>query len=187
MDAFLVLDLGVDVIDGIGAPNLESYGLAGEGFEEDLHIGDLSRKIKRFSEQQMILIDEIGREEYIGPNILPQEPDFLLNLNRELSSSILILLLKESNLVTNFQPLTPNKMKPALCKHRFIILTCLPFGAAELHLLVLVLELQINKMRRPVEAWKKKTLKKCVGTANLQATSVRVSFFIASLELSFSH
>merc|ERR1712093_748763 len=36
-DAFLVLDLGLDGIDGVGALNLEGDGLAGESLDEDLH------------------------------------------------------------------------------------------------------------------------------------------------------
>jgi hypothetical protein len=33
-DAFLVLNLGLDVIDGVGRLNLESDGLAGEGLDD---------------------------------------------------------------------------------------------------------------------------------------------------------
>ena len=36
-DSFLVLDLGLDVLDGIGRLNLKSDGLSGEGFNKDLH------------------------------------------------------------------------------------------------------------------------------------------------------
>ena len=36
---FLVLDLGLDVVDGIGALDLESDGLPREGLDEDLHGG----------------------------------------------------------------------------------------------------------------------------------------------------
>jgi hypothetical protein len=36
-DALLVLDLGLDVVDGVGALDLEGDGLAGEGLDEDLH------------------------------------------------------------------------------------------------------------------------------------------------------
>jgi len=36
-DPLLVLDLGLDVLDGIGRLNLESDGLAGQGLNEDLH------------------------------------------------------------------------------------------------------------------------------------------------------
>ena len=34
---FLVLDLGLDVIDGIGRFHLEGDGLSGEGLDKDLH------------------------------------------------------------------------------------------------------------------------------------------------------
>jgi hypothetical protein len=36
-DAFLVLDLGLDVIDGVSGLDFESDVLAGEGADEDLH------------------------------------------------------------------------------------------------------------------------------------------------------
>ncbi|KAF7078315.1 hypothetical protein CFC21_082774 [Triticum aestivum] len=36
-NALLVLDLGLDIVDGVRALNLQSDGLAGEGLHEDLH------------------------------------------------------------------------------------------------------------------------------------------------------
>merc|ERR1719412_1070185 len=36
-DALLVLDLGLDVLDGVGGLNLKGDGLASEGLDEDLH------------------------------------------------------------------------------------------------------------------------------------------------------
>ena len=36
-NTLLVLDLGLDVVDGVGGLNLEGDGLAGEGLHEDLH------------------------------------------------------------------------------------------------------------------------------------------------------
>merc|ERR1711972_513573 len=36
-DALLVLDLGLDVLDGVGRLNLKGAGLASEGLDEDLH------------------------------------------------------------------------------------------------------------------------------------------------------
>jgi len=36
-NALLVLNLGLDVVDGVGRLNLEGDGLAGEGLDEDLH------------------------------------------------------------------------------------------------------------------------------------------------------
>jgi hypothetical protein len=37
-DALLVLDLGLDVVNGVGRLHLEGDGLAGEGLNEDLHL-----------------------------------------------------------------------------------------------------------------------------------------------------
>ena len=36
-DAFLVLDLGLHVVDGVGGLDLEGDSLTGEGLDEDLH------------------------------------------------------------------------------------------------------------------------------------------------------
>ena len=45
-DALLVLDLGLDVLDGVGGLDLKGDGLASEGLDEDLHLP--IRKLKRF-------------------------------------------------------------------------------------------------------------------------------------------
>jgi len=37
-NAFLILDLGLDIVDGIGGLDLKSDGLASEGLYEDLHL-----------------------------------------------------------------------------------------------------------------------------------------------------
>ena len=36
---FLVLDFGLDVVNGIGSLHLKGDGLAGESLDEDLHVG----------------------------------------------------------------------------------------------------------------------------------------------------
>jgi len=36
-DALLILDLALDVVDGVGTLNLECDGLSSKGFDEDLH------------------------------------------------------------------------------------------------------------------------------------------------------
>ena len=36
-DALFVLDLGLDIVDGVRGLDLESDGLSSEGFNEDLH------------------------------------------------------------------------------------------------------------------------------------------------------
>ncbi len=36
-DTFLILNLGLDVIDGVGGLDLEGDSLTGEGLDEDLH------------------------------------------------------------------------------------------------------------------------------------------------------
>ena len=41
-NAFLVLDLSLDIINGVRGLNFESDGLAGEGFNEDLHLQKLA-------------------------------------------------------------------------------------------------------------------------------------------------
>jgi len=37
-DSLLVLDLGLDVVDGVGGFDLEGDGLTRKGFDEDLHL-----------------------------------------------------------------------------------------------------------------------------------------------------
>jgi len=37
-NAFLVLDLGLDVLDGVGGLDIKSDGLTGEGLDENLHL-----------------------------------------------------------------------------------------------------------------------------------------------------
>lgn len=43
-DAFLVLDLGLHVLDGVGRFDIERDGLSGQGFDEDLHRLERHRK-----------------------------------------------------------------------------------------------------------------------------------------------
>ena len=43
-NAFFVLDFTLDVLDGVGRLNFQSNGFAGEGFDEDLHFGNLFSK-----------------------------------------------------------------------------------------------------------------------------------------------
>jgi hypothetical protein len=42
-NSLLVLDLALDIVDGVGGLNLKGDGLAGEGFDEDLHLDDVMR------------------------------------------------------------------------------------------------------------------------------------------------
>ena len=37
---FLVLDFGLDIVDGVAALDLEGDGLPREGLDEDLHFGE---------------------------------------------------------------------------------------------------------------------------------------------------
>jgi len=43
-DALLVLDLGLDVVNGVGGLHLEGDGLAGEGLHKDLHLQKRTRQ-----------------------------------------------------------------------------------------------------------------------------------------------
>jgi hypothetical protein len=45
-DALLVLDLGLDILDRVGRLHLQSDGLAGQSFDEDLHRGYLQYTAK---------------------------------------------------------------------------------------------------------------------------------------------
>ena len=37
-DSLLVLDLGLDVLDGVGGLHIKSDGLSGQSLDEDLHV-----------------------------------------------------------------------------------------------------------------------------------------------------
>ncbi len=41
-DAFFVLDLGLDIVDGVGGFDFEGDGFTGEGFDEAVGRGDVS-------------------------------------------------------------------------------------------------------------------------------------------------
>ena len=62
-DALLVLDLGLDVIDGIGRFDLQSDSLTGEGLDEDLHTTAKSEN----EMESGLLLDVVIRE---GSSIL---------------------------------------------------------------------------------------------------------------------
>jgi hypothetical protein len=56
-NAFLVLDLGLDVVDGIGRLHLKGDGLAGQGLDEDLHDGPLiAIRLSDGSEYMMMMM-----------------------------------------------------------------------------------------------------------------------------------
>ena len=41
-DSFLVLDLGLDILDGVRGLNVQGDGFAGKGLNEDLHVASVS-------------------------------------------------------------------------------------------------------------------------------------------------
>ena len=43
-NSFLVLDLSLDILDGVGGLDLEGDGLARQGLHKDLHFGPFSRR-----------------------------------------------------------------------------------------------------------------------------------------------
>ena len=57
-DALLVLDLGLDVVDGVRGLHVERDGLAGQGLDKDLHS---SAKTKH-QVQGRLLLDVVVRE-----------------------------------------------------------------------------------------------------------------------------
>ena len=73
-DAFLILDLGLHVIDGVGGLNLEGDRLAGEGLDEDLHA-------TTEAEDEMesgLLLDVVIRESTAVLELLASEDEALL-------------------------------------------------------------------------------------------------------------
>ena len=62
-NALLVLDLGLDIVDGVGGLNLEGDGLAGEGLHEDLH----ATTEPQDQVESAFLLDVVVRK---GPSVL---------------------------------------------------------------------------------------------------------------------
>ena len=54
-DALLVLDLGLDIIDGVRGLNLEGDSLSGEGLNEDLHAEMWGRSL-----EEVAVVDREG-------------------------------------------------------------------------------------------------------------------------------
>ena len=52
-NSLLILNLGLDILDGVGRLDLEGNGLTREGFDKNLHPGSLAERLNRF---KLILI-----------------------------------------------------------------------------------------------------------------------------------
>jgi len=73
-DAFLILDLGLDVVDGVGRLDLQSDRLAGEGLDEDLHTtAETENQVKRG-----LLLDIVIRKSAAVLKLLAGEDEALL-------------------------------------------------------------------------------------------------------------
>ena len=73
-DALLVLDLGLDVVDGVGRLHLEGDGLAGESLDEDLHTtAEAEHKV-----EGGLLLDVVVRESAAILELLASEDQALL-------------------------------------------------------------------------------------------------------------
>jgi len=73
-DALLVLDLGLDVVDGVGRLDLESDGLAGESLDEDLHTtAEAEHKV-----EGGLLLDVVVRKSAAVLELLASEDQALL-------------------------------------------------------------------------------------------------------------
>ena len=73
-DALLVLDLGLDVVDGVGRLDLEGDGLAGESLDEDLHTtAEAEHKV-----EGGLLLDVVVRESAAVLELLASEDQALL-------------------------------------------------------------------------------------------------------------
>jgi hypothetical protein len=53
--AFLVMDLGLYIVNGVGSLNLKSDSLAGEGLNKDLHLENGIKLMKKPANQQLPL------------------------------------------------------------------------------------------------------------------------------------
>merc|ERR1712133_262421 len=73
-NAFLVLDLGLDVLNGVRRFNLESDGLASQGLDEDLHTSSQSEN----QMQGALLLDVVVRKSSSVLQLLSSEYQSLL-------------------------------------------------------------------------------------------------------------
>merc|ERR550514_929432 len=73
-NALLVLDLGLDVVDGVGRLDLESDGLAGQGLDEDLHAtAEAEHEV-----EGRLLLDVVVREGAAVLELLARKDEALL-------------------------------------------------------------------------------------------------------------
>lgn len=80
-DSFLILDLGLNVVDGVRGLHLEGDGLACEGFNEDLH---LYRTKQRYQILNSISTNWVNRSELHSLNL----NSISLNQNRTVENLI---------------------------------------------------------------------------------------------------
>merc|ERR1712024_428872 len=73
-DTLLVLDLGLDVVDGVGRLDLKSDGLAGEGLDEDLH----TTTETEHEMEGRLLLDVVIRKSAAVLELLASEDEALL-------------------------------------------------------------------------------------------------------------
>merc|ERR1711878_209199 len=73
-DSLLVLDLGLDVLDGVGWFDLEGDGLASQGLDEDLHASPQSEN----KMEGALLLDVVVRESSSVLQLLAGEDQPLL-------------------------------------------------------------------------------------------------------------
>lgn len=67
-DAFLVLDLGLDIVDGVGRFHLEGDRLTREGLDEDLHDEDLMIA-KSVTVAQVVAAQSKGVRTYLDKDV----------------------------------------------------------------------------------------------------------------------
>ena len=73
-NSFLVLNLGLHVLDGVGGLNLKGDGLSGEGLDEDLHTTTESKD----EMEGRFLLDVVVREGATVLELLSSEDESLL-------------------------------------------------------------------------------------------------------------
>ena len=98
-DALLVLDLGLDVLDGVGGLDLKGDGLASESLDEDLHTSpETEDKV-----EGGLLLDVVVGQGASVLQLLPGEDetllvgrDALLVLRAIIDKYLLVVLIKEA-------------------------------------------------------------------------------------------